>query len=68
MMMKTVVLASVLASAAAFAPVSQSSSKAATVLNEFAKGYPGAGGPESANFDPLKLSEVSTVALDGWMG
>jgi len=66
--MKTAVLASLVASAAAFAPQQPAvkSSSSTTSLNEFCSGYVGGEGPEpmfvgdtgSKNFDPLKLTEV----------
>jgi hypothetical protein len=64
--MKAVLIASLAASAAAFAP--QKASSATTSLQEFANGYVGGEGPEpmfigdtgSKNFDPAKLTEVST--------
>ena len=65
--MKATVLATVVASAAAFAPASQPKT-VSTGLNEFANGYLGGAGPEpmfvgktgSTNFDPLNLSGVSS--------
>lgn len=65
--MKTAILCSLAASAAAFAPQTQSS-KSRVELNEFANGYVGGAGPEpmfvgktgSTNFDPLNLSGVSS--------
>lgn len=68
--MKNVVLASVIASAAAFAPSQQS--RASTSLNEFAKGYVGGDNVEpmfigetgSKNFDPAGFTEVRFT----WMG
>jgi len=65
--MKTAVLASLVASAAAFAPQQPAvKSSKTTSLNEFCSGYVGGEGPEpmfvgdtgSKNFDPLKLTEV----------
>ena len=63
-MMKTAILASVVASAAAFAPTQQS--RASTSLNAFANGYVGGDNVEpmfigktgSKNFDPAGFSEV----------
>ena len=64
------------ASANAFAPASQSSSRVATNLNEFARGYVGGEGPEpmpfsspqtSVNFDPFDFTGVSlTLCIDCW--
>jgi hypothetical protein len=69
-MMKFVILASILASAAAFAPAS-SVQGSSTSLNAFAKNYPGADGPEpmfigetgSKNFDPAGFCEVRPLSL-----
>lgn len=63
--MKTCVLASLLASAAAFAP-QKSSPASTTSLNEFCNGYVGGDSVEpmwigetgSKNFDPLGFTEV----------
>lgn len=63
--MKSVLIASLVASAAAFVP-QQQQAKVATSLNEFAKGYVGGEGPEpifigkegSKNFDPFGFTEV----------
>ena len=63
--MKAVFFASLLTSAAAFAPAQQS--RSSTELCEFAKGYVGGEGPEpmfigdtgSKNFDPLGIASVS---------
>jgi len=62
--MKSVIIASLLASACAFAPASVS--RTSTSLNEFANGYVGGEGPEpmfigetgSKNFDPFGFCEV----------
>lgn len=62
--MKAVILTSLLASAAAFAPSQQT--RVSTSLNEFARGYVGGDGPEpmfvgasgSKNFDPAGLCDV----------
>ena len=70
--MKSFVLASVVASAAAFAPVEQS--RASTSLNEFCNGYVGGESVEpmwvgetgSKNFDPLGFTEVC-VSRVGWV-
>lgn len=67
--MKSVVFASILASAAAFAPAQQS--RASTSLNEFCRGYVGGesvepmfiGATGSKNFDPAGLAEVSASNL-----
>jgi len=67
--MKAVVFASLVASAAAFAPAQQS--RSTTALNEFCRGYVGGEGPEpmfigktgSTNFDPLGLTEVSKTSF-----
>ena len=66
--MKTAILCSLVASAAAFAPAQQQATRS-TSLNEFANGYVGGEGPEpmfvgetgSKNFDPLGLSEVRRI-------
>lgn len=62
--MKTVLLCSLAATAAAFAPAQQQA-RSVTSLNEFAKGYVGNEGPEpmffengSKDFDPFGLTEV----------
>jgi hypothetical protein len=63
--MKSVVFASLVASAAAFAP-QQTSRSSTTSLNEFVRGYAGAdsvepmfiGATGSKNFDPIGLAEV----------
>jgi hypothetical protein len=68
-MMKAVILTSLLASAAAFAPSQQT--RGSTCLNEFARGYVGGEGPEpmfigatgSKNFDPAGLCDVRYI---GW--
>lgn len=67
--MKSFVLASLLASAAAFAPAQQS--RASTSLNEFCNGYVGGESVEpmfigetgSKNFDPLGFTTVGTGRL-----
>jgi hypothetical protein len=65
--MKSVIFASIVASALAFAPVQQQQQPAtSTRLNEFARGYVGNTGPEpmfigesgSTNFDPAGFCEV----------
>jgi hypothetical protein len=65
--MKSVIFASIVASALAFAPLQQQpSASTSTRLNEFAKGYVGNSGPEpmfigesgSTNFDPAGFCEV----------
>jgi hypothetical protein len=70
--MKAVILCSLAASAAAFAPASsQSQTLSSVALNEFANGYVGGAGPEpmfigkdgSKNFDPLNLAGVSSYAM-----
>jgi hypothetical protein len=70
--MKSVVFASLVASAAAFAPPqhsSRSSSTTSTSLNEFVRGYVGADNVEpmlfgsSKNFDPLGLAEVRAYGV-----
>lgn len=66
MMKSAAVLATLLASASAFAPSSSSVQRSSTLLNEFAKGYLGGEGPEpifigstgSTNFDPAGFCEV----------
>lgn len=68
--MKSFVLASLLASATAFAPVSQQ--RATTSLNEFCNGYAGGDSVEpmfigetgSKNFDPLGFTTVGVVMRD----
>jgi hypothetical protein len=68
--MKFALLASLLASAAAFAPAPEAG-RSATALNEFAKGLVGGENVEpmfigktgSRNFDPLGLTEVSSLRL-----
>lgn len=65
--MKSIVFASLLASAAAFAPVQQS--RASTSLNEFCNGYVGGESVEpmfvgktgSKNFDPAGFTEVGDL-------
>lgn len=65
-MMKSIVLASLLASAAAFAPNAVVQTTSSTSLSAFAKGYLGNDGPEpmfigesgSKNFDPAGFCEV----------
>ena len=72
--MKLAIFASLLASAAAFAPAPVS--RTSTSLNEFCKGYVGGEGPEpmfvgetgSKNFDPLGLTEVRRLQLTGALG
>jgi len=62
--MKSVIIASLVASACAFAPASVT--RTSTSLNAFAKGYVGGEGPEpmfigetgSKNFDPAGFCEV----------
>jgi hypothetical protein len=64
-MMKNLILASILASAAAFAPASHQQ-RTSTSLNEFCRGYVGGesvepmfiGATGSKNFDPAGLSTV----------
>lgn len=65
--MKTAIFASLLASAAAFAPAQQSA-RVASSLNDFCNGYAGGDSVEpmfigengSKNFDPAGFCEVST--------
>ena len=67
--MKSVVLASLIASAAAFAPAQQS--RASTSLNEFCNGYVGGESVEpmfigetgSKNFDPANFCEVGLMLV-----
>ena len=62
--MKSVILASLMASACAFAPTPVA--RSSTSLNEFCNGYVGGAGPEpmfigetgSKNFDPVGFCEV----------
>ena len=68
--MKSVVVASLVASTAAFAPPSQQS-RVSTELNEFCKGYVGGesvepmfvGDTGSKNFDPLGLTTVGLICI-----
>jgi hypothetical protein len=69
-----VTAATLVASANAFAPVSQSSRSSTTSLNEFVRGYVGGEGPEpipfsaqqtSVNWDPFDLAGVSNIVLKG---
>ena len=73
--MKTAILCSVVASAAAFAPTQQG--RPSVAADAFAKGLPGADGPEKIllgkelgwqeyanNWDPLGLSEVRFSCSD----
>ena len=65
--------AALVASASAFAPVSQSQSRvSSTSLNEFCNGYVGGEGPEpipfssqqtSVNWDPFDFAGVRTVTV-----
>lgn len=67
--MKAVLLSSIVATAAAFAPSQQAKvTSSSTSLNEFCKGYVGNEGPEpmfvgpngSKDFDPAGLTEVGS--------
>jgi hypothetical protein len=68
-MMKTTLLACLVASAAAFAPATTKSSVTTTALNEFCRGYVGGdsvepmfiGATGSKNFDPAGLTEVGVL-------
>jgi len=65
--MKAVILASLLTSAAAFAPSCSNVGVSSTALNDFCNGYAGAdsvepmfiGGTGSKNFDPAGFTTVS---------